>query len=81
MAPRDQDPADRYSTLMMLVRLRPVLPAAAAVLVLAAFAWAAYACAQPLWLVPGVVAGAIVFVAMRALVELLELVTDLLVPR
>lgn len=81
MAPRDMDPVDQYPTLMRLLRLRPVLPAAAALLVAAGGAIITIETARPHWAVGGLILAFVAFFAMRAALELLDLVTDLLVPR
>ena len=78
---KDQDPVDQYPTLMLLLRLRALLPAAAALVVLLLGAWPALQLGQPYWAILGVVGGGAAFIGRRAALELLDLVTDLLVPR
>lgn len=78
---KDQDPVDQYPTLMLLLRLRAILPAVAAVVVLALALWPGVQSGQPYWYVLAAVGGAVAFIGLRAGLELLDLVTDLLVPR
>lgn len=78
---KDQDPVDQYPTLMLLLRLRAVLPAAAAIVVLLLGLWPAMTFGHAYWAVAGAVGGGATFLGLRAALELLDLVTDLLVPR
>jgi 4-hydroxybenzoate polyprenyltransferase len=75
------DPVDQYPTLMRLLRLRSVLPAAAALLVAAGGAIITVETARPHWVIAGLILAFVVFFSARAALELLDLVTDLLVPR
>ena len=81
MAPRDINPVDQYPTLMGLLRLRAVLPGAAALLVVALGGLISFETGRPHWVIGGLVLGVIAFFLLRAALELLDLVTDLLVPR
>ena len=81
MAPKDIDPVDQYSTLMTLLRLRRPLPPLGAAVALLLGLWPALETGWWYWLALGTVLAVVVFVALRAGLELLDLVTDLLVPR
>jgi uncharacterized Tic20 family protein len=81
MLHKDQDPVDQYPTLMSLLRYRLTAILVGTILPVLLGAWATLKAGDASWIVLGLIGGGLAYVMLRVALELLELVTDLLVPR
>ena len=71
----------QYKTLHRLIRHKHWLPEAAAAVCVAAGAWGLLRTGYLEFLFAGMALGAVAYVAVKALLELMHLITDMLLPK
>ena len=77
----DQSPAERFPTLLFLARYHSIIVWLVTLLVLVGGVWYAFAAQSLAGAIVAVLAGALSYFVLRAVFELLELITELLIPQ